>query len=265
MIMDMTQNGVPWGRKRKIAAILALLVIALALAGGIMVRGAKTSPDPMGVRTDKKVLAETRYIAGVVESITNTGNEGVIVVKSRIKDISVGSERYIEPEELRMIEKVYTVKWGNRSVFSGKNAEEIVVGDRVAITTKERIYERDTVTAVAVAYFDPKEETIARILGNRNMVAGTVVKVTQDEKGMTLAIQAYIPDENALRELDLSGTYLVPKKSQVYEVRVSPETKFTKGVTVDKVMEGVRTIVVVDGDIYGQTGNILLARTVEIE
>lgn len=264
--MDTTQNEVPTGQKRKIAVSLALLAIALALVGVAVSRNERVSPDPMGVRTDKKVLAETRYLAGVVEGITQNGNtDGMMTVRATVKDMNTGGERYIEPEDVRMIEKVYKLQYNKNTVFSGKEVAEIMAGDRVAVTTKERIYENDTVTALSVTYFDPKEETIARILGDRRMVAGVVTGVAEERDGVTVMVRTQIPDEAALRELDLSGAYLVPQKEHTYAVKISADTQFAEGATSDQVKEDARVIVVVDGDVYSQMGSVLSALAVEIE
>lgn len=257
--MDSTQNEVPSGRKRNVAISIAFLVIALVLVGFAMTRGPQISPDPFGVRTDKKVLQETRYLAGTVTSVTNGGDgSGSIVIQALIKDMNTGSERYIEPEEVRMIERSYAVAFSKGTVFLGKSAEELVAGDRVAVETKESIYKGDMVTALTISYFDPQEEAIARILGNRNLITGTVREV-RTENGQALAvIAAEIPDEAALRMLDLSGAYSVPKTERMFTVALPTE------INGSEIILGKHVRVVVREDVYEATG-VLSAVSFEIK
>lgn len=258
--MDTTQTGMSSGHKHKIAFSIALLVVAVVLVGMGMARSPETSPDPMGVRTDKTVLSETRYIAGTITSIA----PGTITIQANIKDMDAGSERYIEPEELRMVERTYVVNHTKETAFVGKPLAEIQIGDRVTVTTKERIYERDTVTAITVTYFDPKEETITRILGNRSVVAGIITKIVRDGDRITIFVKTSIPDESALRALDLSQGYSVPVVERTYEVNVVPETT-VRGAEVGGLEEGATVTALVDGDIYITYDQALAARTIEVE
>ncbi|OHA84182.1 MAG: hypothetical protein A2408_01900 [Candidatus Yonathbacteria bacterium RIFOXYC1_FULL_52_10] len=246
--MDTTENEVQSARKKKIRASAAFLLVATVLVGVVVMRNEQMPPDPKGVLTDKEVLKKSQYLAGFVESITAEGDTGTLVVRANIKDISSGSLRYIEPEDVQFIEKVYMVSFDENTVFSGKVVADIVSGDQVAINTKELIYEKDSLTALSIAFFDPREDTVAQILRDRRTLDAVVESVENQDEDTVIVVRTAIPDEDKLRTMDLSGSYTVPFIERKYSVRISKSTTL-EGVAREEISSGMSAIIVLDQDV----------------
>lgn len=164
------------------------------------------------------------FIAGSVVSLGKDGT--TFKVRGEVVDTNEPNINLENPATAPSKEIEVTIAITPETKFIKKQAENLSIGGKVRVYTKESIYKKDVVDAIHIEVGDP--ELASLVIGDPYFLEGVIVNV--DERGKRVKVTSQVVDVTALKQMDLSGDYSVPYA--IKEYRVSLQGKETPTLTV---------------------------------